>query len=351
MTRYLVSIYREYMETILNFRSAKLTYGFHISKLDTLENSFLYMNETPLRAYQIYIANPRSWKPPSIDIEDVKKAKVALENKYLAIHASLLYNIAGATNGDADSSYQLKLNNTRVNLLAELDVGVGLGSGVVVHTGSRIDETEGIKDAICTLNYALENEGIYSKDMAKMCEVPLYEFKRNRKVILENSAGEGNKLGSSLESIAEMIYGADEDYQDQIKVCIDTAHAAGYGKYDFGKEEDVVMFYYDFNQIIGIDKLELFHLNDTRKPIGSRVDLHENLGIGYMFSSKREDGIDGTKGLKTLLEYADYYNTPLIGEPPAKAKDKSPGPGGRWDYEVINKLYNIYKTVKLCSKN
>jgi apurinic endonuclease APN1 len=331
------------MSTTMVFHDSSIRLGYHITKQKTLVETFSRMLNTPLRAYQLYLGNARSWAPPRVDIEDIMASRDVIDRngKYVCVHASLLYNIAGATNGPTDPKYHTNLDNTRRNLLIELDVAAGMGAGVVVHTGSRKDKSAGLEDTAQTISDVLSISTTETKELAKASEIPLYEFKKTRKIILENSAGEGNKLGASLLSISSIIESVDPEYQDQVKVCIDTAHCAGSGEYDFGLVDEVVRFYKEFDDLIGLDKLEVFHLNDSRVAMGSKRDLHENLGLGYLFSSQREDGEDGREGLKTFIEYARNWNIPFIGEPPAKTKDGGEGPGGKWDYDVLKKIYNI----------
>jgi apurinic endonuclease APN1 len=323
------------------FHDPTIRMGYHITKQKTLEDTFTRMLPTPLRSYQVYLANARSWAPPVVDVDDIMRARDVIKKngKYMCVHASLLYNIAGATKGTTDPKYYTSLANTRRNLMIELDIAAGMGSGAVVHTGSRKDKDAGLIDTTETITHVLSKDAANSASLAKASEMSLYEFKKTRKVILENSAGEGNKLGSSLQSISDIIETIDEDYRDQVKVCIDTAHAAGSGEYDFGIPDEVVRFYNEFDDLIGLDRLEVFHLNDSRVPVGSKRDLHENLSLGHLFSSNRDDGLDGLEGLKTFLEYAQHHEIPFIGEPPAKTKDGEIGPGGVWDYNVLRKIY------------
>lgn len=329
------------------FHDPSIRLGYHISKQKTLEESFLRVLATPMRSYQIYVANSRSWVAPIVDIDDIIRARDILKanRKYMCIHASLLHNIAGATDGPINPKYHTNLSNTRRNLLTELDIAAGMNAGVVVHTGSRKDKKAGLIDTTETIIHTLSLEGKDTKALAAASEIPIYEFKQNRKIILENSAGEGNKLGYSLSSISDIIESVGEDYKDQVKVCIDTAHAAGAGEYDFGIPEEIVRFYNEFEDLIGLQHLELFHLNDSRVSMGSKRDLHENLSLGYLFSKEREDGLDGTLGLKTFLEYAQYHDIPFIGEPPAKTADGEEGPGGVWDYNILRNIYTIEKCV------
>lgn len=126
------------------------------------------------------------------------------------------------------------------------------------------------------------------------------------KILLENTAGQGSSIGhkfSQLKDIYEMI-----NHKDKIGFCVDTAHlwAAGY---------DFVNNYNDvFNEIystLGFDNIKLFHLNDSKTPLGSRVDRHEHIGKGKI----------DLQGFKLLLNDARFIHIPKVIETP-KSKDQ-----------------------------
>lgn len=331
------------------FLNSNIQLGFHIGKERTLLKSFENMIDTPLQSYQIYISNGRAYQPPEANIDDIKKSHQFLRRnkKYTCVHGCLLYNLAGCTKGREDPNYQRNLNNTCHGLMSELDIAAGFGSGVVVHIGSRKDKKAGLFTISRTIEAVLQKQTATTKELSRGLMMPI---KENRKIILENAAGEGSKLGSNLDEIAEIINGVDESVRSQVKVCIDTAHIFGAGQYDFGKSKDVIKFYDEFDEKIGLDKLEVFHLNDSRVPYSSKKDRHENLGLGYIFGIERDEinNGDGLEGLKMFISKAEEYGIPLIGEPPAKTKDKQLAPGGIWDYNVIKHLCNLENEVFVC---
>ncbi len=329
-------------ECILTFLDTDYRYGFHFPKLSTLEKSVSAVIEnTPLQAFQLYIASPRSKAPPKVNIPDILSTRKLLSESdvYMCIHGCLLYNLAGSVNHRKDSHFQSALTKTCEGLLGELDVGAGLGSGIVVHIGACKDKKNGIATISQTINYVLTKTTKTSRDLAKALNISINEFKKSRMIILENAAGEGNKIGATLEEIAQIIDGVDDNLLDQVKVCIDTAHACGAGIYDWGLPSEVKRFYKDFDNLIGLDHLEVFHLNDSRVKMGARCDRHENLGLGYLFGDleKSPEG-DRLDGLKKFLFMAREKRIPIIGEPPAYTKDREPGPGGLRDWEFVRKL-------------
>jgi len=329
--------------TELVFHNPNIRLGFHISKMPTLEETFERIKTTPLKSYQIYVSSGRTWQPPKVDVEDIVKARHTIDryHRYACVHGCLLYNMAGSCDHRADPDFQRKLSNVVTGLTGELDLAAGLGGGVVVHVGSCKDKEKGLFTVSRTVETVLEANSKETKNISKRLGLPVEEFRRSRKVILENAAGEGTKLGSNLDEIATIIEGVKEDVRDQVKVCIDTAHIFGAGQYDMGNAESVVEFFDDFDSKIGLDRLELFHLNDSRVPWGSRKDRHENLAKGFIFGDRREDELDGTEGLKVLIERAEELRIPLVGEPPAKTAEGGKAPGGIWDYEVVKGLVKL----------
>lgn len=338
-------------QTELVFHNGDIRLGFHIGNYETLYESFNNVVQTPLRSYQIYISGDSPpWKPPvqtPVDILMTRQLLSRYPGRYACVHASLMYNLAGCVGGRNDKKFERSLRNTINGLSGELDVAAGFGAGVVVHIGAAKKKKEGIFVISRAIEAALDKETSYTKTLSKEIQVPV---KEHRKIILENAAGEGNKIGSTLDEIATIINGIDERYHQQISVCIDTAHIFGAGQYDFGNSQQVVQFYEDFDSKIGLDKLELFHLNDSRAAFKSKKDRHENLGMGYIFGTDRDienDG-DGFEGLKTLIDFAEQHRIPLVGEPPGRDRNGDSAVGPIWDYNVIRQLCSLEKEVFVC---
>lgn len=308
---------------ILTFKDTEYKYGFHVNEESTLVKTVRkVINETPYTALQTYLSNQRSTYPSmsstSIDIKDLISAGKLLQEKdlYMCVHGSLRYNLCGSTDYKDDPKYSTKIENTCRGLTLELDMGVCMDIGIVVHIGTCKKKEEGIFTISKVIENVLTRNTAETKRMAKSLGISVDTFKKRRKIILENAAGEKNKIGSTLEDIASILKLVPSEFHPQVKVCIDTAHAFGAGLYHWGKIEDVCQFYDDFDRLIGLDYLEVFHLNDSRKSdekahnafFGSHKDRHENLGLGYIFS-------DDEGGLKEFFLRARRYHIPIIGEP------------------------------------
>jgi hypothetical protein len=127
-------------ETSLNIIDTSYRYGFHTIKYPSILKTILRVTrETPLNAMQIYISSPKSKFPPKFDYDDLLAARneIIRSGIHVVIHGCLLYNLAGTVKGIADANYHQALASTLQGLIAELDFGVILNAGVVVHPGAR----------------------------------------------------------------------------------------------------------------------------------------------------------------------------------------------------------------------
>lgn len=323
------------------FLDTDYRYGFHVSKSATLKDTVEHVvKDLQYSNFQTYIGNPRSNSMANCDIEDIVSAReiLRLNNLKMFIHGCLMYNLCGAPNHRKDPQFNNKMQNTCNGLSVELDIAAGLGSGgVVVHPNSCHDVQKGLFTASKTIENVLTRNTVESRQISKRLGVTHENFKKSRRLLLENSAHEGGKRGWNLEELSKMIKGVPVEIRDQVGVCIDTAHAYGAGIYDFGKISDIHKFYEDFEREIGLEKLWLFHLNDSMCSLkkaddayfGSHKDRHQNLGLGYIFGgdyehlrrnpqSNKEIKWNSSKkeALKEFFLQAYKRKIPVIGEPP-----------------------------------
>jgi deoxyribonuclease IV len=122
--------------------------------------------------------------------------------------------------------------------------------------------------------------------------------------VLENSSGGGDMLGSSIEGLARILDGAGAG-PDRLAFCLDTAHLWGAG-YDISSTDGALAVIDRFDELIGLDRLPLLHLNDSRSELGSRTDRHEHVGAGRI----------GPSGLGALLRDPRLRATTFIMETP-----------------------------------
>lgn len=138
--------------------------------------------------------------------------------------------------------------------------------------------------------------------------------------VIENTAGQGTNLGHSFEQLKEIIDNVED--KSRVGVCIDTCHAFTSG-YDVKTPEGFKKTFEKFSEVVGFEYLKGMHLNDSRKELGTRVDRHENIGIGFI----------GEETFAILMNDSRFDNIPLILETPDESL---------WEAE-IKKLYSLIK--------
>jgi deoxyribonuclease-4 len=174
----------------------------------------------------------------------------------IAIHASYLVNLAGSREPFASQS--------RANLIHELQRAPQYGAWLVnTHIGSHrgMGHQAGLRRIVDSVN-------------AILADTPA-----DTTLVLENSSGGGDNIGSTIEQLAEILESVDPALAPRLAFCLDTAHLWGAG-YDISTPEGAVAALDRFHQLIGIERLRLVHLNDSRAERGSRSDRHEHVGAG-----------------------------------------------------------------------
>lgn len=331
--------------TEIIYHTSNIIYGTHLGVYKSLYDTAWYLLNSPYRIVQIYIDNSRGYTSrkftPAYSQDLLNTRRLVMDYKLrLVIHTSLMNQITSMTDGVTWK--------TREKLMRELDVGVVIGAPGIVHFGSNSDHEKGIRETIETIEIVLSKYNSDTKFLADLIGISVQEFVRRRVLILENSAGEGKKMGSTLEDIAEVLGGVDLKYLPQLGVCIDTAHLFGRGEYDLGLTKDVDRFFFDFDKKVGARHLKYIHLNDSRVCCGSHKDRHELMGHGLQFGVS-DDGENerrnGFKGLVKFCREAGKRGVPLIGEPPGKDADGNVIKNvHQKELTLLNRLLKLYFT-------
>jgi deoxyribonuclease-4 len=215
-------------------------------------------------AIQIFSDNPTAWRrraEPSPQLERFRQRTAKLDIRPVAIHASYLVNLPGPDTTTFERSVTM-LAGELVGAAAfgaryvNVHIGSHRGTGVAAGIGRLVDGIEAV----------LARAG---------------QRGSATKLVLENSVGGGGGLGTSLEELATIaeqvaVRGIDDS---AVAFCLDTAHAWGSG-IDVGDPAVIDAFLAGFDARIGLDRLVLVHLNDTRSALGSRTDRHEHLAAG-----------------------------------------------------------------------
>src|ERR1019366_2313189 len=132
---------------------------------------------------------------------------------------------------------------------------------------------------IYLVSYGNADEEQRQKSIIAMHDRQIMEGGKNSLLLLENSAGAGGNIGNSLEELAAMLDGMKG--HKRMGICIDTAHALTSG-YEIRTPEGLNDFLTKFDRLIGLDRLQVMHLNDSKADIDSHVDRHENIGDGFI---------------------------------------------------------------------
>ncbi len=213
-------------------------------------------------ALQIFSDNPTAWRRRAEAPRDAQTFVAYLNQAQIhpiAVHASYLINLAGTAEPFASQS--------RTGLIHELQRAPAYGATLVnTHIGSH---RGGRHDA-----------GI--RRIAQNVAAALADAPSGVKLVLENSSGGGDNLGSSLEELAQILErtaALTGDHAVTLAFCLDIAHLWGAG-YDVAEPEAVTGILDRFHQLVGLDRLALVHLNDSRSLRGSKNDRHEHLGAG-----------------------------------------------------------------------
>lgn len=285
--------------TVKPFSEIKI--GSHITKLPSFNET---VNRIPLLVYQIYLSSPKAfYKANSINETDILKFRARNFNVF--IHGSLLYNLSGSAKSN-DPELEIKRKKTVQSLILELDMAVLLNAkGVVCHFGSCDNYELGFQKMITSINECLTQDSNKTEYFAKLLNITKDEFKSKRNLIMENMVG-GNRYGKTIQEIAKVCNLC------SIQVCIDTAHIFGAGQYHFGHIDEIDRFYKEFDNSIGLKKLALFHLNDSKVPFDSGKDRHENLTLGYIFKDEPY----------SLIYLLNKFDVPFISETPSHLFDR-----------------------------
>lgn len=258
--------------------------GAHVSAAGGYDKAIKRLVEIGGNCLQIFSTSPRTWSPAK---ENKETTKLFLEKKKelgidpIYFHASYLINL-----GDTSKTGFLskKILTLEMNLAPKLDI-----KGSIIHPGSFKDKSG---------SSAFDNEKY--NDFIKNIKEVLKKTPKEALLIIENSGTK--KIGKSMEEIERIIKDTEDN---RVRVCLDTCHLHAAG-YDLSTKEKLERFLSDFDEKIGLEKLETIHINDSRDSLGSFRDRHENIGKGKIKK----------KVFKLLLNHPKLNHLPFILETP-----------------------------------
>lgn len=237
--------------------------------------------------FMIYTGAPQNTRRKSIEdlnIEAGRKHMAEHGIDEIVVHAPYIINIGNSVN---PATFELGVNFLR----SEIERTQALGAGqIVLHPGAHVGAGSeiGIQKIIEGLNEVLTEE-------------------QNVQIALETMAGKGSECGRSFEELAMIFEGVHLNHK--LSVCFDTCHVHDAG-YNIVEDFDGVLN--EFDKLIGIDRLKVLHINDSKNEQGMRKDRHENIGFGHI----------GFDSLNYIIHHPQLAEVPKILETPYVGEDK-----------------------------
>lgn len=263
--------------------------GSHVSMSGKkmLEGSAEEAHQFGESTFMIYTGAPQNTRRKSIEDLNITKGHEAME-KYglsnIVVHAPYIINIANTTKPEV---FELGVNFLQNEIERTQAIGA---KDIVLHPGSHVGAGAevGIKKIIDGLNEVLTNDN-------------------NVRIALETMAGKGSEVGRTFEEIAQIIDGV--THNERLSICFDTCHTHDTG-YNIKDDFDGVLN--EFDKIIGVDRIKVVHVNDSKNEQGAHKDRHENIGFGHI----------GFDALNYVVHHDTFKDIPKILETPYVGEDK-----------------------------
>lgn len=289
--------------------------GAHMSIAGGLPRAVDRAQASRCDALQIFTKSAGQWRARALPSEEIALFRRRVEESGIhpvVAHNSYLINLAAATAGLREQSIAA--------LGEEMDRAEALGlDGLVMHPGSYTTGTEAdglrlIADALAVL--------LRARPGARTM------------ILLEHTAGQGTNLGHRFEHLASIIERLDGS--PRVGVCLDTCHLLTAG-FDLCSETGYEETFREFDRVVGLDRIKAFHLNDSKRPCGSRVDRHEHIGKGCL----------GLEPFRRLLNDRRFADLPMLLETPKleTAASRRRSDVDPWDARNLRTLRKLIRTV------
>jgi deoxyribonuclease-4 len=262
--------------------------GAHMSISGGVDTAFDRGEQIGCDTIQIFTKNNNQWRAAPLKTESIERyhqrqAETGISP--VVAHASYLLNLASPDDELWQKSIQALM--VEVERCEALDIPY-----LVLHPGSHMDTGEEAGIARIAQSLDIVHNRLPDAQV---------------KITLETTAGQGTNLGYRFEHIAAMIEAVEAS--DRLAVCYDTCHTLAAG-YDFRTPEGYAQVFQEFDAVIGLGRLVVFHLNDSKQDLGSRVDRHAHIGEGDV----------GLEGFRHILNDPRFSEVPMLLETP-KSKD------------------------------
>jgi deoxyribonuclease-4 len=257
--------------------------GVHVSIAGSIDQAVDRALERGCDTFQIFTRNPRGWKYRRLVSEEVEQFHQKLSNSQInpaVAHMPYLPNLSCPKKGLYKKS--VKALTVELERCKSLEIPF-----LVTHLGSHLGKGREI---------GLER-------LIQAVDTALKDSPGNVMLLLENTAGTKNSMGSTFADIVEILDHVNE--RSRVGVCFDTCHAFAAG-YDLRNREAVKETLGQLDKVVGLDKLKVIHANDSKGELGSTLDRHEHIGMGHI----------GREGFKAILHEDAFRRLPMILETP-----------------------------------
>jgi deoxyribonuclease-4 len=285
--------------------------GAHVSIARGVHLAFSRGEALGCRVIQIFTKNASQWKSPRLTEEIISKFIEESRRTGIPVmaHDAYLINLAAPDRALREKS--------QAALVEEMERAERLHiPHLVMHPGAHKDagEDAGIEEVIRSFNVVFEQTSGFGV-----------------KVLVENTAGQGTALGYCFEHLKRIVENVSEP--DRIGVCLDTCHAFTAG-YDLRSEASYEHVLHDFDSMLGLDRIEALHVNDSKKGLGSRVDRHEHIGLGKL----------GLECFRLIMNDPRFVHVPKILETPKELAGRDMDPVN------LKTLKDLVRQGKPCSR-
>lgn len=280
--------------------------GAHVSTAGGLYKAIDRGVEMGCETIQIFGSSPQSWTFKSLlpeDVQEFRRRALATGIDPVVFHAIYLVNLG--TPNTENLNKGLKSLKSYMNLAAQVGA-----AGVIFHPGSH---------------KGVGYEGIFEQTVSSIKNVLEYS-PPGPWLALENTAGMGHHIGASFHELGQIIEAVDNS---RLKVCLDTQHSFAAG-YNFSSKDGLEEAMKEFDREVGESNLVAVHANDSKQPLGSGVDRHENIGQGEI----------GLSGFETIMGHSTFREVPFYLEVPGVERK---GP----DKENLDVLKTIRKRLDI----
>ena len=275
--------------------------GAHVSISGSIANAITNASERECSAFQVFTSNPRGWHAKDLTDDDITNYKNNLSQSNIDRFATVAHMPYLPNLSSPEIPVYEKSIHTMIREVERCDkLGIPY---LVTHLGSHkgTGEDKGIQRLVGALTEVAKT----NKDVT---------------ILLENTAGQKNSVGSDFTQLAEIFFGLKP--ASRFGICIDTCHAFAAG-YDLRNEKNVKDVFEKFDSEIGLKHIKIIHLNDSKGELGCHLDRHEHIGLGHI----------GEAGLSQVVKLANKNKIPIVLETPIDER--------RTDFENIRKAKDL----------